>query len=215
MVHGTNELAARGGTMQEAEPTVLGLATASEENHGLGTSTTTTLEDKVLPRPSLFRQSASGEVGHQTPNTTVMPMEPLTHAPKPTETQMADVPLSSIYEGESMTSPQISPQTASDSSSSATDLDLHHTADPPVRPVDRSSMWGPSTASILALADVMVPNVGSTVGSGGSPSVLGPIKLPRLPRSMRAQTAMANTGTAGVAWLGTITVGKRFYRFIE
>lgn len=215
MVHSTNEPAAMGETMPEAEPTVLALVTASEENHGLGTSTKTTLEDKGLTKPSLLRQSASDEVGHQTPNTTAMPMDPLTHSPKPTVTQMADVSLSSIYDGEGMSSPQISPQPASDSSSSATALGLHHTADPAVPLVERSSTWDPSTASILPLADVMVPTAGTTGGSGESPSVLGPIELPSFTRSMRTLTSVATAGMDGVAWLGTITAGKRLYRFIE
>ncbi|KQK78093.1 hypothetical protein AAES_118147 [Amazona aestiva] len=215
MVRIANEPAAIGGTMQEAEPTVLGLVTASEENHGLGTSTKTTLEDKGLPRPRFLRQSASDEVGHQTPNTTAMPMDLLTHSSKPTVTQTADVSLSSIKEGEGVSSPQISPQPASDSSSSATDLGLHHTADPAVPPVDRSSTWGSSIDSILALADVTVPSVGTTGGSGGSPSVLGPTELPSLTGSMRTPTSMATAGMDGIARLGIIAAGKRFYRFIE
>lgn len=215
MVHSTNELASMGETMQEAEPTVLGLVTTSEENHGLGTSTKTTLEDKGLPKRPLLRQSASDVVGHQTPNTTAMPMDPLTHFPKPTVTQTADVTLSSIYEGEGISPRQISPQPASDSSSSAIDLGLHHTADPAVPLVDSSSTWDPSTVSILPLADVMVPSVGTTGGSGGSPSVLGPIQLPSLTRSVRTPISMAIARIDGMAWLGTIAAGKRLYRFIE
>ena len=230
MAHSTNELAATGGTPQEAEPTVLGLATASEEHGGPGTSRKTTPEDRVLSRPPLLRQGAADEVGHQPANTTAAPTEPSTHTPKPTMTQTADTSLSPIYKGEGANSPQTSPQMAPnaqghsrppapDSSSSATDSGLHHTADPAVPPADRRSTWGPSTAAVLALADLVAPGVGGTGGPGGSPSVLGPMGPPGLTCSMRAacggtQTSTATTGMAGMAGMGTITAGKRFNRFI-
>ncbi|CAM9735091.1 unnamed protein product [Bubo scandiacus] len=218
-VHSTNELAVMGGTPQEAEPTVLGPVTALKENHSPGTSRRTTLEDRVFLRPHLRRGTAD-EVGHQPTKTTAVPTEPSTHTPKPTVTQMADTLASSIYTGEGMNSPQISPQTtpnaegcspppAPDNSSSATDSGLHHTVDPAVPLAGSSSTRGPFTASVLVLADLVAPGVGGTGGPGGSPLVLGSMQLPSHPRSMtdacgEKQTSMATAGMAGMAWLGTI-----------
>lgn len=230
MLHGTNELAVMGGMPQEAEATALGRATASQENRGPGTSRKTTPEDRGLPRLPPLRPGAADEVGRQPANTTAVPTELSTHTPKPTTARTAGTSLSPIYEGEGVNSPQTSRQMAPnaegcssppapDSSSGATDLGLHHTADPAVPPADRNSMCGLSTAAVLALAGLAAPRVGGMGGPKGTPSVLGPMGLLGFTHSRKAayggtQTSMATVGTAGMAWMGTIAAGMRFYRFI-
>jgi len=230
VAHGTNEPAAMGGILQEAKPTVLGLATPSEENRGPPITRKTTPEDRVLPRPPLLRQDAVDEVGHQPANITTAPMEASTHIPKPTMTQTADTSLAPIYKGDSTNSPETSPQTAPnaegrspppapESSSSATESGLHHTADPAVPSVDKSSTGGPSAVAILAPTDLTVPEMRAMGGPGGRPSDLSLTGPPSLACSMRTdcgrtQTSMATTGMAGMACLGTTAAGKRFYRFI-